>query len=66
MSRPLRIQFPGAIYHVMNRGIARQKIFIETVDYEEFLKTIAATHELWGIQVFAYRKRGSPLINNIS
>lgn len=54
MSRPLRIQFPGAIYHVMNRGIAHQKIFIDTVDYVEFLKTIAETHELWGIQVFAY------------
>ncbi len=54
MSRPLRIQFPGAIYHVMNRGIAHQKIFIETVDYIEFLKTIAETHELWGIEVFAY------------
>ncbi len=54
MSRPLRIQFPGAIYHVMNRGIARQKIFIQTKDFEEFLKTIAETHERWGIEVFAY------------
>ena len=24
MSRPLRIQFPAAVYHVMNRGAARQ------------------------------------------
>ena len=51
MSRPLRIQFPGAIYHVMNRGIARQKIFTETGDYEEFLKTIAEAHELRGMEV---------------
>jgi hypothetical protein len=54
MSRPLRIQFPGAIYHVINSGIAGQKIFIETGDYEEFLRTVAETHELWGIEVFAY------------
>ena len=54
MSRPLRIQFPGAIYHVMNRGIARQKIFIKIGDFEEFLKTIAETHERWGIEIFAY------------
>ena len=54
MSRPLRIQFPGAIYHVMNRAIARKKIFIKTGDFEDFLKTIAETHELWGIEVFAY------------
>jgi len=51
MSRPLRIEFPDAIYHVMNRGIARRNIFIETGDYEDFLKTIAETHELWGIEV---------------
>lgn len=29
MSRPLRIQFPGAVYHVMNRGGARQATFLE-------------------------------------
>ena len=28
MSRPLRIQFPAAVYHVMNRGVARQRTFI--------------------------------------
>ncbi|MFQ5788817.1 MAG: transposase, partial [Thermodesulfobacteriota bacterium] len=54
MSRPLRIQFPGATYHVMNRGIARQKIFLVTRDYEEFLRTLTETHELWGVEVFAY------------
>jgi len=54
MSRPLRIEFPDAVYHVMNCGIALQKIFIETRDYEEFLRTVAETHELWGIEVFAY------------
>ncbi len=51
MSSPLRIEFPDAIYHVMNRGIARRKIFIETADYEDFLKTIAETYELRGIEV---------------
>jgi len=24
MARPLRIEYPGAVYHVMNRGLARQ------------------------------------------
>lgn len=27
MSRPLRIEYPGAYYHVMNRGRGRQTIF---------------------------------------
>ena len=51
MSRPLRIQFPNAICHVMNRGISRRKIFIETADYEDFLKTIAETIEIRGMEV---------------
>ena len=51
MSRPLRIQFPNAIYDVMNREIAHRKIFIETADYEDFLKTIAETLEIRGMEV---------------
>jgi hypothetical protein len=27
MARPLRIEFPGAVYHVTSRGNARQKIY---------------------------------------
>jgi len=29
MARPLRLQFPGALYHVTARGNARQKIFLD-------------------------------------
>ena len=54
MARPLRIAFPGAVYHVMNRGSARQQIFLGHKDYETFLKTLAETHDLWGVDVFAY------------
>ncbi|UCE53743.1 MAG: hypothetical protein JSV31_31650 [Desulfobacterales bacterium] len=32
MSRPLRIQYPGAYYHVMNRGNRREDIFINETD----------------------------------
>jgi putative transposase len=54
MSRPLRIQYPGAYYHVMNRGVSRRNIFLEKSDYEEFLKTVSEIHELWRVEVFAY------------
>lgn len=54
MSRPLRIEYPGAVYHVMNRGGARQKTFLYKEDYESFLNTLSETHELWGIEVLAY------------
>ncbi len=54
MSRPLRIEFPGAVYHVMNRGTSRRKTFLGKADYEQFLRTLSETHELWGVEVFAY------------
>jgi hypothetical protein len=28
MARPLRLEFPGAIYHLTGRGDARQKVFL--------------------------------------
>jgi len=59
MARPLRIQYPGAVYHVMNRGGARQKIFLEKEDYEAFLKTIGEIHERWGVEIFAYCLMGN-------
>ena len=54
MARPLRIQFSGAVYHVINRGTARQATFLQEQDYEAFLKTLAEAHGLWGVEVFAY------------
>lgn len=54
MARPLRIQFSGAVYHVVNRGTARQATFLQEQDYEAFLKTLAEAHVLWGVEVFAY------------
>lgn len=37
MSRPLRIEFPGAYYHIMNRGLAYQDVFTNRSDRELFL-----------------------------
>lgn len=54
MSRPLRIEFPGAYYHVMNRGLAHQRVFADRVDYQLFLKLLSECHEMWGMHVLAY------------
>ena len=54
MARPLRIQYPGAVYHVMNRGGSRQRVFLEDQDYESFLKTMREIHERWGVEFFAW------------
>jgi len=40
MARKLRIQYEGAIYHVMNRGDRREDIFHNDADRELFLKTL--------------------------
>jgi putative transposase len=40
MPRPLRIEFEGAIYHVMNRGDRRESIFRDDTDRKRFLETL--------------------------
>ena len=41
MARPLRLEFPGAIYHLTGRGNARQKVFFTDADRELFLSKLA-------------------------
>lgn len=38
MARPLRIEYPGALYHVTARGNARQPIYLDDKDRLEFLR----------------------------
>ena len=40
MARPLRIEYPGAIYHITSRGNARQPIFEDDEDRKTFLELI--------------------------
>jgi putative transposase len=40
MSRPLRIEFPGAVYHITSRGNGKQKIFFEDNDRKIFLSLL--------------------------
>ena len=37
MARALRIEFPGAVYHVTSRGNARQSIYLSDSDRDDFL-----------------------------
>lgn len=41
MSRPLRIEFPGAVYHVTSRGDRREAIFEDDVDRTALLDVLA-------------------------
>jgi putative transposase len=54
MARKLRIEYPGAVYHVMARGNIRQKIFKNDKDRDCFLSTLAEVCEQTGWIVHAY------------
>lgn len=54
MARPLRIQYPGAFYHVMNRGLERREIFRDQKDYEIFLSLCLEIHKRFKVIFHAY------------
>lgn len=54
MARPLRIEFEGAWYHVMNRGANRQNIFLNDYDYQYFLTLLYDCREMWGLETHGF------------
>ena len=54
MARPLRIEFPGALYHVTARGNARAPIFLEDADRQLLLATLGDANERHGWLCHAY------------
>jgi len=54
MARPLRIEFPGAVYHVTSRGNARQPIFNDDEDKGGFLDTLSIVVERFNLLCHAY------------
>jgi len=54
MARQLRIEYEGAIYHLLSRGDRREEIFRDDLDRKAFLETLAKTCQKSGWQVHAY------------
>jgi hypothetical protein len=54
MPRKLRVEYPGAIYHVMSRANGKGNVFERDVDRHDFLKTLAECCEKAGFEVHAY------------
>jgi REP element-mobilizing transposase RayT len=54
MARALRIQYPGACYHVTCRGNERKKIFIDSRDEKTFLGQLALSLEIYNVSLLAY------------
>ncbi len=54
MARPLRIEFPGALYHITSRGNARSDIFLDSSDRTRFLDLLGKVCERYNWQCYAY------------
>jgi hypothetical protein len=61
MSRPLRIEFPEAIYHVTARGDRREPIFDNDQDRAEFLDLVGKTLDRFDACVIGLLPDGQPL-----
>ena len=54
MARPLRIEYPGAFYHVTSRGNEQQDIYKSKKDREQFLHYLETAKERYGAVIHTY------------
>ena len=54
MSRPLRVEFEGAVYHVTSRGDRREDIFDDDIDRRHFVELIGKVCERFNWRLTAY------------
>jgi REP element-mobilizing transposase RayT len=59
MSRPLRIEFPGATYHVTARGDRREAIFVDDTDRAGLLNVLAQGLQRFDAVALAYCLMGN-------
>jgi putative transposase len=59
MARPLRLEFPGAVYHVTSRGDRREPIFAGDDDRDSLLGIVARGLERLDAQMLAYCLMGN-------
>jgi putative transposase len=54
MTRPWRIEFEGAYYHILSRGNERRNIFKDSDDRISLLETLGNMSERFEVEVYAY------------
>jgi REP element-mobilizing transposase RayT len=54
MARQWRIQYPGALYHVLSRGNDHQDIFLSEKDKQSFLEIIGDFTERFSVEAYAF------------
>lgn len=59
MPRPLRVQYPRAVYHVMNRGVRGAPLYTERAERTHFLGLLGETCRRYEWQTFAYCLMGN-------
>ncbi|MBN4077154.1 transposase [Mariprofundus ferrooxydans] len=59
MARPLRVEYPGALYHITSRGNAQADIFLDDEDREMFLHTFAGVVSRFAWVCHAYCLMGN-------
>ena len=51
IARSVRVEFPGALYHVMARGNRREPIFLDKEDAKQFVKALGEVCAMTGWRV---------------
>ena len=59
VTRPLRLEHPGAVWHVTARGNERKELFRDDVDRERFLSILGRTVTLFQWRLHAYALMGN-------
>ncbi len=54
MGRPLRPVADGLVYHAINRGNNRERVFLEEEDFRAFLRALGQTQLRYPFDLFAY------------
>lgn len=54
MARPIRLEFPNVLYHVMSRGNGGESIFVDDADRQQFLDLLAALITRYDAICYAY------------
>ncbi len=59
MARPLRIEYPGAFYHITSRGNEGKRIFQSNRDMERYLSYLESAYERYGAVIHCYCLMGN-------
>jgi putative transposase len=54
MARAARIEYPGALYHIITRGNQKQRIFVDDKDRKRYMALLVALKKAYAFRLYAY------------